>query len=81
MKKLLVLCLFLMGSLFASMDLNHATKQELMSIKGIGEVKANQIIDFRKSNKIKDANDLSKIKGFGPKLIQNIKNYEKMNKK
>lgn len=81
MKKLLVLCLFLMVSLFASMDLNHATKQELMSIKGIGEVKANQIIDFRKSDKIKDVNDLSKIKGFGPKLIQNIKNYEKMNKK
>jgi len=59
--------------LFGSMDLNTATKLELMEIKGMGLVKAERIIKFRKNNKIDNLNDLKKIKGFGPSLIVEIK--------
>jgi len=59
--------------MFAALNLNTATKDELMAIKGIGEKKAEQIITFRKSKQIENADDLLKLKGFGPKLISNIK--------
>lgn len=73
MKKILLLMLMSITFVFAAMNLNTATKEELISIKGIGEVKAAKIIEFRKKNKIKKADDLSAIKGFGPVLIENIK--------
>ncbi|NQY53949.1 MAG: helix-hairpin-helix domain-containing protein [Campylobacteraceae bacterium] len=66
--------------LLASINVNTANKNELMTIKGIGEKKAELLILFRKSNKINNLNDLSKIKGFGPKLISNIKNDVKKKK-
>jgi len=44
-----------------------------MEIKGMGLVKAERIIKFRKNNKIDNLNDLKKIKGFGPSLIVEIK--------
>ncbi|NQY20703.1 MAG: helix-hairpin-helix domain-containing protein [Campylobacteraceae bacterium] len=67
--------------LLASINVNTAGKNELMTIKGIGEKKAELLIVFRKSNKITNLNDLSKIKGFGPKLIANIKNDVKKKSK
>jgi len=74
MKKLMLMLLLGMSMLFGSMDINTATKAELMKIKGIGLVKAEKILEFRKNNKIENLNDLQKIKGFGPSLIVNIKN-------
>lgn len=70
------MCSFVL--VFASMDFNSATKEELMSIKGIGEKKAQAIIDYRKSNKITKLDDLKKIKGFGDKLVSKIKNSQKL---
>lgn len=64
-------------SLMASVDFNSATKEELMSIKGIGEKKALSIIEYRKSNKIEKVDDLKNIKGFGDKLIAKIKTSSK----
>lgn len=63
--------------LFASIDLNSATKDELMQIKGIGAKKAEMIIDFRKKQKINKVEDLMGLKGFGKGLIENIKNEVK----
>lgn len=40
-----------------------------------------QIIDFRKNNKIKSADDLAELKGFGKVLISNIKNDVKVSQK
>ena len=65
---------------FASINLQTASKQELMSIKGIGPKKAQQIIKYRKTNTIKSADDLKNIKGFGEKLISNVKANKKVSK-
>ena len=73
MKKIMLMLLLGLSLLFASIDLNTATKSELMSIKGIGAKKAQEILEYRKSNKILNVDDLQIIKGFGPALIKNIK--------
>lgn len=73
MKKLVVLLLFFVGFAFAAIDLNIATKEELTQIKGIGSKKADLIIEYRKKNKIENIDELLKLKGFGPALIENIK--------
>lgn len=73
MKKILLLLLLSVGMLFASINLNTATKGELMSIKGVGDKKSDQIIKYRKTNSLNSADDLKNIKGFGPALINNVK--------
>ncbi|MDD2649873.1 MAG: helix-hairpin-helix domain-containing protein [Candidatus Cloacimonetes bacterium] len=49
-----------------------ASVEELMMIKGIGKVKAKQIVDYRSDNKIDSFEDLLNIKGIGPKLLEII---------
>ena len=78
MKKLLVLLMLSTSFLFAALDLQTASKQELMAIKGIGAKKAEKIISYRKTNKIKSADDLKNIKGFGPGIISNVKGNKKV---
>ena len=73
MKKILLLLLLSVGMLLASINLNTATKGELMSIKGVGDKKSDQIIKYRKTNSLNSADDLKNIKGFGPALINNVK--------
>lgn len=74
MKKIFFGLVLSCAFLFASIDLNSATKDELMQIKGIGAKKAEMIIDFRKKQKINKVEDLMGLKGFGKGLIENIKN-------
>ena len=66
--------------MLAAINLQTASKNELMNIKGLGPVKADQIIKYRKSNKIKSAADLQNIKGFGPAIISNIKGNKTVTK-
>lgn len=67
-----ILCLT-SAFLFAAVDFNSASKEELLKIKGIGDKKAENIIAYRKTNKINNIDDLRNIKGFGDKLISKIK--------
>ena len=59
--------------LFSAINVQTASKDELMCIKGIGEKKATAILKYRKSNKVKSADDLINIKGFGKGIIANVK--------
>ena len=55
-------------------EVNKASKEELVQIKGIGDAKADAIIKARKESKFKSFDDLEKVKGVGPALVDNIKN-------
>ncbi|MBF0780020.1 MULTISPECIES: helix-hairpin-helix domain-containing protein [unclassified Granulicatella] len=57
-------------------NLNTATKEQLMTIKGIGEKKALLIIEYRKEHgKFKTIEDLGQIKGFSQTFIQTIEPF------
>ncbi len=52
-------------------EINKASKDELIKIKGIGEAKAKAIMDARP---FKNLAELDDVKGVGPALLDNIKN-------
>ena len=61
-----------MFSFASALNVQKASKDELMCIKGIGEKKASAIMKYRKSHKLKSAKDLLEIKGFGKALVENV---------
>jgi len=76
MKRIVMLWVLCVSFMFAELNLQTASKDELMGIKGIGEKKAEQIIEYRKTNKINTPDDLKNIKGFGDSIVSNVKNNE-----
>jgi len=61
----LFLLLFLATAAFAKVNINTADAKELASLPGIGQVKAEAIIKYRKDNgKFKNVNDLKQVKGI-----------------
>ncbi|MGC9099977.1 MAG: helix-hairpin-helix domain-containing protein [Caldisericum sp.] len=55
-------------------NINSATKEELMTLPGIGEVKANAIIDYRtKHGPFKSIHDIVNVSGIGEKTFEKIK--------
>ncbi|MGB9769617.1 MULTISPECIES: helix-hairpin-helix domain-containing protein [Caldisericum] len=55
-------------------NINSATKEELMTLPGIGEVKANAIIDYRtKNGPFKSIHDIVNVSGIGEKTFEKIK--------
>ncbi|MDO8310609.1 MAG: ComEA family DNA-binding protein [Sideroxyarcus sp.] len=76
--KQLLLSLFVLlafsGFACAAVDLNTATQEELESVKGIGPVKAQAIIEYRKYNApFRKVDDLQEIKGFGDKSVDKLR--------
>lgn len=77
MKRLFLVLVMLVafsGVAVAAVNINTATKEELTSIKGVGEKRAQDIIDYRtKNGPFKTVDDLEKIPGVGPGLMKRIR--------
>lgn len=56
-------------------NINTADKNLLMTIPGIGEVKADEIINYRKENKFNTIEDIKNISGIGDKTFEKLKEY------
>jgi len=59
-------------------DINKASKDELMSLPGIGEAKAKAIIDYRNEKSFKNIDDIKNVDGIGDNLFESIKEYIKI---
>ena len=59
-------------------ELNRAHKSELIQIKGIGEAKAEAIIKERQKEHFKSFKDVTRVKGIGEVIANNIKNDVKV---
>lgn len=55
-------------------NLNTATKEQLMQITGVGDKKADLILQYRQEHgQFKSVEDLKEVNGFGDKSVANIK--------
>ena len=54
-------------------NINSASKEELMSISGIGESKALAIMEYRSKNKFNSIEDIMNVSGIGETLYNSIK--------
>ena len=62
------------GVALAVVNINTATKEELTSLKGVGEKRAQEIINYRtKNGPFKTVDDLDKVPGIGPGIMKQIR--------
>ena len=54
-------------------NINTCTKEELLSLPGIGEVLAERIIEYREKTPFKKLEDLMNVSGIGEKKFESIK--------
>ena len=54
-------------------NINTASKEELMTLPGIGESKADKIIEYRNNNRFNSIEDIKNISGIGESIFNKIK--------
>ena len=54
-------------------NINIASKDELMTLNGIGEVMAERIIEYRTNNRFRNKEDIMSVKGIGSGIYEKIK--------
>ncbi len=60
-------------------NINTADAQTLTTVKGIGEKKAQSIVDYREKNgSFKNVEELINIKGIGEKSLEKLKKHLKV---
>ena len=63
------------GSSGGLVNINSASKEELMTLKGIGEAKADSIIEYRSKTRFRSKEDIKDVDGIGDSIYNNIKDY------
>ena len=68
--KYIIVILFSLTSLFATVDINNATADELLKLNGVGKAKSQKIIAYREINQcFKTIDELASIEGISEKII------------
>ncbi len=76
-KMVLVLVFFLSLTVaaFAGVNINTADEATLITLSGIGPVKAAAIVEYRKNHgEFSAVDDLKKVKGIGVKTLEKLRN-------
>jgi competence protein ComEA len=69
-----LLLLLVSGVASAALNLNTATKDELVGLPGVGPAKAQAIVDYRNQHgPFRSLDELRKVKGIGEKLFLQLK--------
>lgn len=53
-------------------NINTAPAEELMKLPGIGKSKAEAIVVYRQAHPFKSVEELTEVKGIGPKMLQKL---------
>ncbi len=60
----------------AKVNINTATVEQLVEVKGIGEVLAQRIVEYRQAHGVfKSLNQLDNVKGVGGKTLEKLLPY------
>jgi competence ComEA-like helix-hairpin-helix protein len=64
------------GGLQGRLNLNAATKEELMLLPGIGDAISERIVAWREARgRFHRVSDLRRVRGIGPKTLENLRPY------